>query len=364
MYTAIIIEPRKHPSLPIVLNNFNKNLDEKWNFLIFHGKNNKKYIENIFNNIETTKKCNYINLNKNNLTIKEYNNLLYSHIFYNYIKTEHFLIFQTDSLISDYNYNNIYKFLEYDYVGAPWKHRNNEIGNGGLSLRKKSKMLELLNNNFCLNVLDINEDLFFSGIINNINNINVYKPSVELAKEFSTESIFSNNSFGLHKPWLHLNKYNLDLLKILFPNLNNLMNIWNNYDKILNKSIKKKSLKPTNLSTPNKKSLRPTNLLTPNKKSLRPTNLLTPNKKSLKPSNLLTPNKKSLKPSNLLTPNKKSLRPTNLLIPKISLPKISLNHNIIKINSYKKILKKIITNKFTNDKFTTNKLITNLNNKL
>ena len=109
------------------------------------------------------------------------------------------------------------KIFKYDYVGAPWKHRNNEIGNGGLSLRRKSKMLELLNNNFSSNVLNINEDLFFSGNKNNLNNINVYKPSLKLAKEFSTESIFSKNSVGLHKPWLYLNNRELYILKILFP---------------------------------------------------------------------------------------------------------------------------------------------------
>lgn len=246
MYTAVIIEPRIHPSLYIVLNNFNRNLDDNWSFLIFHGSNNKKYIKNIFNYIKTTKKCTYINLNKSNLTLKEYNNLLYSYFFYSNINTEYFLIFQTDTLLSNYYSKNIYKFFNYDYVGAPWKHRNNEIGNGGLSLRKKSKMLELLNNNFLPNVLNINEDLFFSGSCHNIKNISVYKPSIELAKEFSTESIYSESSFGLHKPWTYLNNRQLKILNIMFPNLNNLINIWNNYDKILRKMNKIKSKKINN----------------------------------------------------------------------------------------------------------------------
>lgn len=236
MYTAVIVEPRIHPSLFIVLNNFNNNLDNKWSFLIFHGLSNKEYIENIFNTIQTKKKCVYVNLNKINLTIKEYNQLLYSSFFYKHIKTEHFLIFQTDTLLSKIYSNNIYKFLEYDYVGAPWKHRKNEVGNGGLSLRRKSKMLELLNKNFTPNVLNINEDLFFSGSKFNINNINIHKPSLKLAKEFSTESVFSNNSFGLHKPWLSQNNKQLDILKIIFPELTNLINTLTNYNKIVKKN--------------------------------------------------------------------------------------------------------------------------------
>jgi len=243
MYTALIIEPRIISSLPIVLNNFNKNLDNNWNFLIFHGTTNKRYIKNIILNMNTTKKCTFVNLNKENLTIKEYNNLLYSPSFYNYIKTEHFLIFQTDTLLSEYYSNSIYKFLEFDYSGGPWKHRNNEIGNGGLSLRRKSKMLELLNNNFSSNVLNINEDLFFSGSSHNISNINIYKPPLNLAKEFSTESIFSENSFGLHKPWNYLNKTQMDKLKILFPDLSNLINTWN-YNKKIKLRLKKIKLNP------------------------------------------------------------------------------------------------------------------------
>jgi hypothetical protein len=54
------------------------------------------------------------------------------------------LIFQLDTLLSEQYKNNIYNFLDYDYVGAPWAF-NHKVGNGGLSLRKKSKMLEILN---------------------------------------------------------------------------------------------------------------------------------------------------------------------------------------------------------------------------
>jgi hypothetical protein len=262
MYTAVIVEPRFHPSLPIVLNNFNSNLDNNWNFLIFHGSDNKKYIENIFNTIQTTKKCTYINLNKNNLTIKEYNKLLYSYFFYLHIETEHFLVFQTDTLLSNTNSKNIYKFLEYDYVGAPWRHRNKQIGNGGLSLRKKSKMLELLNSNFSFKVLNINEDLFFSGSRLNENNIKIHKPTPELAKQFSVESVFSTNSVGLHKPWIYFNNKQLNTLQTTFPELNNLITTIKTYK--LNKNKIKINKNKINKNKINKNKLN-TNKLNTNK---------------------------------------------------------------------------------------------------
>jgi hypothetical protein len=241
MHTAVIIEPRLHPCLNIVLNNFNKNLNDNWKFLIFHGTYNKQYIMNIFNNMKTTKKCTYVNLNKHNLTILEYNKLLYSHSFYEHITTEHFLIFQTDTLISDTCKNFIYKFMQFDYCGAPWKWKYKQeninngkaIGNGGLSLRKKSKMLELLNNNFSPAILNTNEDLFFSGNAHNKKNIVVHKPPLHLAKEFSVESVFSHKSFGLHKVWNYLNNIELNILKKNFSKLNYLINITGIYNKII-----------------------------------------------------------------------------------------------------------------------------------
>ena len=51
-YTAMIIEPRCHPALELVLKNFNKNLNEDWQFLIFHGNNNLDHINNIINQHE------------------------------------------------------------------------------------------------------------------------------------------------------------------------------------------------------------------------------------------------------------------------------------------------------------------------
>jgi hypothetical protein len=41
MYTAVIIEPLRHPALQFVLKNFLENLDERWGFLVFHGADNE-----------------------------------------------------------------------------------------------------------------------------------------------------------------------------------------------------------------------------------------------------------------------------------------------------------------------------------
>jgi hypothetical protein len=221
MYTAVLVEPRKHKALDIVLSNFNRNLNEHWTFLIYHSVLNESFMIDLLQKHKMYSRCKRVILEKDNLSINEYNQLLYSEKFYEPIETDMFLIFQTDALISNTYKDYVYKFLHYDYVGAPWK-ANNKVGNGGLSLRKKSKMLEILkkhgagvkhkNGKYC------NEDTFFS-------NHTLDKPTVEEAKQFSVETLFSDKSFGLHKAWRHLNTKQVDELKVHFPELKELITL-------------------------------------------------------------------------------------------------------------------------------------------
>lgn len=205
-YTAIIVEPRQHKALEFVLNNFLENLSLEWNIIIFHGNQNEDFLKNIITNklLKHISRITLINLNVDNLTISDYNNLLVSRKFYNYIPTEIFLIFQTDTIICSEYKEYINNYLKYDYVGAPWKHPNIDynmkIGNGGLSLRRKSKMLEIIDN--CPYKNKINEDLYFTQecpeIYRNI-------PNWQDASHFSIEMIYEDKSFGVHKPWTLVN---------------------------------------------------------------------------------------------------------------------------------------------------------------
>ena len=200
LYTAIIIEPREHPALLYVLTNFLKNLSDDWGFIIYHGTANVEFIQNILINhlSEYIPRIKTIVINADNLTIEDYNNLLkYNKQFYECITTEMFLIFQTDSISFEINKHLIYNFMKYDYVGAPWGHmplNGQTIGNGGLSLRKKSKMLEIMD---AEGIKGIPEDVYFSCP----NNVSLFKPSTEEAKLFSVEELFNDTSFGCHKPW-------------------------------------------------------------------------------------------------------------------------------------------------------------------
>jgi len=219
MYTAIIVEPRKHKALSFVLQNFLKNLPE-WSFILFHGNNNLDYINDILNEMEDRSRITLIDLQVDNLTIRQYNDLFKSKRFYDHIPTETFLVFQTDTMIFDKHRHLIYDFLQYDYVGAPWKktfkfaEQCNYVGNGGLSLRKKSKMLSILHTDIRKNE---NEDIFFSR-----NHEGVTKPDYEIAKKFSIETVFSDITFGCHAPWKWLDTH---LLYSVYPEVKQLVEL-------------------------------------------------------------------------------------------------------------------------------------------
>lgn len=203
-YTAVIIEPRKHKALKFVLENFAENLSNEWDIIIFHGNTNLEYIIKIIDSssiLSSNKnRIKFINLNVDNLTIRNYNDLLVSKDFYDDIPTEIFLIFQTDTIICKNNKDLINKYIKYDYTGAPWKDK--VVGNGGLSIRKKSKMLEIIEN---CKYSNQPEDIYFSKACPEIYR---NQPSFEEAKEFSVETVYNDISFGVHKPWRHLKESN------------------------------------------------------------------------------------------------------------------------------------------------------------
>lgn len=221
MYSAIIIEPRCHKALEFVLGNFLENLSDDWNIIIFHGNLNIEFVYDIVENklSQYKSRVSFVNLGIDNLTRQEYSDLLITDTrFYDHIPTETFLIFQTDTMIFKKHRNLINNFLKYDYVGAPWPwnptNDENNVGNGGLSLRKKSKMLEIIEKEKNPN-LSLLEDVFFS--CNKV--VPLYKPSFEEAKYFSVEWVFSEITFGCHQPWI--NKHN-NFIEI-FPEIETLL---------------------------------------------------------------------------------------------------------------------------------------------
>lgn len=197
-YYAVIIEPRVHPDLLTVIKSTMFHLNEtdspiKWGLQIFHGNQNKEFVGNIQLSLSNTI---LTNMNIDNFTHEEHSRYMETTEFWKQVKGTKTLIFQTDSLLLR---SGIDEFLKYDYVGAPWRKpkENQWVGNGGLSLRTVSTMIEICENNPVME--HILEDIYF---MKHMKGVGV--ADIETAMRFSMEDVFSPNPLGVHNPIRHI----------------------------------------------------------------------------------------------------------------------------------------------------------------
>ena len=210
-FYGVIVEPRCHPCLEYVIKNFLRFTNDKWGLHVFHGVKNESFIKDLFKNIENII---YTNINKDNLSIEEYNILVTSNSnFHDKIRSNTFLIFQSDSLfLRDMND----KLMKYDYVGAPWPHHDNMVGNGGLSIRNKNIFITICNQFIRPNNLP--EDLFYAICLKRID-ANV-APFI-VACDFSCENIPTTSlPIGCHEHIQNIQIPNIVALYIQNFNIN------------------------------------------------------------------------------------------------------------------------------------------------
>jgi len=206
----VIVEPREHILLKSVIENFHKHMSIDWDLYVFHGKSHKHFAEISTLNIKG-RKVHLLPLDTDNLTADEYNYLLRQETFWNKVDAEHILVFQTDTVVCGNSLNKISSFLGYSYVGCPYddkivgKHpkwnNGSFYGIGGLSIRKKSFMMECIKNNPNLEE-KYPEDVLFSKCVKDKNeNIDI-----STLNNFCTQHIYSKDSFGAHKVNVDLSK--------------------------------------------------------------------------------------------------------------------------------------------------------------
>jgi hypothetical protein len=211
---AVFIEFRNFSHVEFIIRNAIIQLGNEWSHTIICGNNNHDMITNICNEISNN--INIIKLDVENKTQTEYSKMLTTSEFWNLLHGEKILIYQEDSFIFK---KNIQEFMHFDFIGAPFPKNVNDtpnlVGNGGLSLRSKSKMLEVIekksveetifNSSTLLYMKNVKlefppEDVYFSK---NMQELKIGKVADwDSAFAFSSESINNPNSFGGHKFWI------------------------------------------------------------------------------------------------------------------------------------------------------------------
>lgn len=200
---CVIVEPRSHPRLVIVIKNFMYLLQKKgWGLIIFHSYENESLLKE---GLSGWPNVIYIPILEKGMPIAKYNDLLCSDVIWDILykyKCHNALMFQVDTVLLK---DNVDDFISYDYVGAPWDVRwlDMDIGNGGLSIRNVFRMWmisrqgsRIINTPFGQRFLG-NEDIFYSWYLKQ-NKANL--PTVDVAKQFSIETIWYEDPCGIHQP--------------------------------------------------------------------------------------------------------------------------------------------------------------------
>jgi hypothetical protein len=208
----VIVEPRKHHMLKYVCENFDQNMCKTWDLYIFHGKSHKEHAQQAIASIQG-RKVFLIPLDSDNLTAGEYNMLFKQLDFWNQVKAENILVFQTDAVLCPASKYKIKDFMHFDYIGCgsyngaignskevwgkPDSKNNSFYGVGGLSFRKNSFQKQ------CIRAYPnikptYPEDVFYSNCVEK--SINKPRSATDLAN-FCTQDDFARNSFGAHKTW-------------------------------------------------------------------------------------------------------------------------------------------------------------------
>lgn len=145
--------------------------------------------------------------NHNVRTLDDYNRMLTKKEIWEAIPFDNVLIFQQDARLLR---TGIEEFLEWDYVGAPWRFQQHG-GNGGLSIRSKEMMLKIIKE-IPYQGAGVHgyEDVYFS---NHMEKIGGKLAPREVCEKFSCESIFKLGTLGYHAIEKHLNHNEVKQIK-------------------------------------------------------------------------------------------------------------------------------------------------------
>ena len=200
---AVIVDFRSLDHIIAIVHNVNHHIPSTWPIQMFHGKDNKHFIINSTLAPLIASGKVFLTLMDEIFDRGRTDSLLTSPAFWKRVRGEKILFFQIDSAMCSNSPHKITDFLQYDYIGAPWDlsfftfDKQYRVGNGGFSLRTRSKILELL----ALVPYDpkIPEDVWYAQ---NMHRVNGSIPSIEIAKTFAVESMYYERPVGVHRfPW-------------------------------------------------------------------------------------------------------------------------------------------------------------------
>ena len=197
---AVIVEFRVLEQLIVIVHNVNHHIPSMWPIQMFHGRENEYLIRNstLAPLIESGKV--FLTMMNETYDKNRTNELLTTTAFWQRVRGEKILFFQIDSVMCSNSPHKITDYLRYDYVGAPWDekwfsfNKRYRVGNGGFSLRTRSKVLALLES--IPYDPKLPEDVW---VAQNMHRVKGLIPPVSIAKTFAVESILYERPLAVHR---------------------------------------------------------------------------------------------------------------------------------------------------------------------
>ena len=190
----VIVERRIHPNLEFILYNA-AFFARGWSIAIVCSDLNIEYIKGILgNNLGSVHLIQMFQGNPSpEIGKNEYNYLLQTSDFYEALSSENLLMMEMDTYLRKPIPDSI---LQYDYVAASYAW-NKTMSGGGLSYRKRSKMLEI-----CSKYTDYEpgQDIYaYKGM----KYIGASMPSFEESVQYFCESCLYEDPIGFHQWWTY-----------------------------------------------------------------------------------------------------------------------------------------------------------------
>lgn len=204
---AFLVETRPLPHLPALFTHMTALIPQEWRFKLMGSDEVISFMRaNPFvSRLETSGKLSIVPIPANYSLAgrEEISQMFTDPYLYNHhlAPAEHLLVFQPDSIFCANAPETLNDFLEWDWIGAPWSTDSTFGGNGGLSLRKVSKILEVLAKD-TRKVGDPElEDLWLSNRLVSLKGAQMANASV--SKTFSVEAnVWDDAPLGYHIGWL------------------------------------------------------------------------------------------------------------------------------------------------------------------
>ncbi|KAH7364703.1 hypothetical protein BKA65DRAFT_473014 [Rhexocercosporidium sp. MPI-PUGE-AT-0058] len=203
---AFLVETRPLPHLPALFTHMMTIVPPEWTFKFMGSPAALAFMRAspTISRFEASGKLQFLDIPSNySLSNRETISQMFTdpHLYRDILApAEHLLVWQPDSIFCANAPTTLNDFLQWDWIGAPWSKTATYGGNGGLSLRKVSKIMDVLREKTRGHGDGALEDLWMVQRLHELEES--VMPGANISKTFSVESVWDERPLGYHIGWL------------------------------------------------------------------------------------------------------------------------------------------------------------------